>query len=303
VKHFGIDVARNALERWRGAPETLEHVATSGNDVYRFRAGGEPRILRITDRAYRTFPAQHAEMAFLRHLEDRGVRVAAPIPSKRGQLLETFDDHSACVLSWAPGVRVDPGSPDWDLPFFRAWGRSLAAIHRAAQSYRGPDRWEWWEEGLIADADRLIPESAEDIRADLALVIAHLRALPRDRETYGMTHADFGPQNFHYDRVRGITSFDFGNCCHHWFISDLVISLSTLRRQPDRDRLRDEILDGYRETLALPEIWAERRWLLRLRVHYVYLSRLEAFGSRPTPEQSQTLATLREWVRAPIDWP
>ncbi|HYM81028.1 MAG TPA: hypothetical protein VEY91_06410 [Candidatus Limnocylindria bacterium] len=231
MKHFGIETARTALTRWDGDPATLEHLATSGNDVYRFHAG-EPRILRITDRAYRTFAEQGAEMAFLRHLDDRGVRVAAPLPSRAGELLETLDDCSACVLSWAPGVRVDPGSPDWDLPFFREWGRNLAEIHLAAQSYTGPGRWEWWEEGLLA-----------------------------------------------------------------------VISLSTLRRQAERDRHRDAILAGYQEVLALPEIWAERWRFLRLRIHYVYLSRLEMFGSQPSAEQKSILTTLRQTLREPIVWP
>lgn len=57
---------------------------------------------------------------------------------------------------------------------------------------------------------------------------ASMLALPRRADNYDMTHADFAPQNFNYDPAAGITSFDFGNCGDHWFVSDLLISLSTL---------------------------------------------------------------------------
>ena len=91
--------------------------------------------------------------------------------------------------------------------------------------------------------------------------------------------------------------FDFGNCCHHWFVSDVVISLSTLRRLPERDQYRDWLLTGYRRVRPLEgPAWEARAWFMRLRVLYVYLSRLRKFGRQPTPEERQTLEVLRALV-------
>ena len=297
MRHFDIAQARVALERWEGERDSLEHVATSGNAVYRFIAAGTPRILRLTELAYRSAAHNDAEMAFLEHLRDSGVRANAPVRSRAGRRVETFESHSAVVLDWAPGVRVDPGSPAWDERLLGEWGATLAAIHEAATRYTGPERWEWWQEGLIADAPELIPKTDAASHAEFALVMNRLRELPHSRATYGMTHGDFAQQNFNFDPALGITAFDFGNCCAHWFASDVVISLSTLRRLPERERYRDWLLSGYRRVRALEgEAWEARPWFMRLRVLYVYLSRLRKFGAQPDPEERRTLEVLSELV-------
>ena len=297
MRHFELPEARLALERWEGDRDSLEHVATSGNSVYRFQAAGAPRILRLTELDYRSPADNDAEMAFLEHLRASGVRANAPVRSRGGRRVEMFADCSAVVLDWAPGVRVDPGSPDWNERLLIEWGATLAGIHRAAMVYGGPDRWEWWQEGLIADAKSLIPQSDRAATQELDRVMSRLGDLPRSRDNYGMTHADFAQQNFNFDSGLGLTAFDFGNCCHHWFASDVVISLSTLRRLDERERYRDWLLAGYRRVRPLEgEAWEARGWFLRLRVLYVYLSRLRKFGAQPTPEERQTLGVLSAMV-------
>jgi Ser/Thr protein kinase RdoA (MazF antagonist) len=297
MRHFELAEARLALERWEGDRDSLEHVATSGNTVYRFEAAGIPRILRLTELEYRTAQQNDAEMAFLEHLRASGLRVNAPVHSRAGRRVETFEAYSAVVLDWAPGVQVNPGSADWNERLLAQWGEALARIHDAATSYAGPERWEWWQEGLVADARSLIPAEDRPAHQELDLVMSQLGALPRTRDTYGMTHGDFAQQNFNFDPALGITVFDFGNCCHHWFASDVVVSLSTLRRLPERDQYRDWLLAGYRRVRPLEgQAWEARAWFMRLRVLYVYLSRLRKFGRQPTPEERQTLEVLRALV-------
>jgi len=297
MRHFDSAVARDALSRWEGDATDLAHIATSGNAVYRFRVAGADRILRLTDLAFRSSAHQAAEMAFLGHLQACGVRANAPVPSRSGRTLELFDECTACVLTWAPGIRVDPGTEHWTPAFLREWGATLGRIHAAAQSYSGPRRWPWFEEGLITGVGRLLPAKNHRARDEFERVRDHLHALPAPRETFGMTHADFAQQNFNFEPGVGITPFDFGNCCDHWFVSDIVISLSTFRRLPERARYRDDVLAGYREVRSLSGAeWAERHWFLRLRLLYVYLSRLEMFGTRPDEEQRATLERLEGLV-------
>lgn len=304
MKHFPIETAAAALGRWHSDPGSLQHVATSGNDVYRFTVGATPRILRLTDVVYRSVTHQRAELAFLVHLDRYGVRLAAPVRSHEGHLLEVFDGFSACALTWAPGERVEAATASDPVAFVRAWGLHLGQIHAAAVDYDGPPRWEWWEEVFLTEAPGLVPADDAAARREIDEVIAHLRALPRDPQTYGMIHHDFGPQNFHVDPEFGITSFDYGNCCQHFYLMDVVVSLSVLRRLPDRERLREALLTGYREVRGIPaSIWAERRWFARLRFAYVYLSRLMMFGPKPTAEERETLKMMRGWLGGGEDWP
>jgi Ser/Thr protein kinase RdoA (MazF antagonist) len=296
--------AARALAHWPADPGSLAHVATSGNAVYRFTRDGVPHILRLTHPAHRSAAETEAELAFLEHLRASGVRANVPVASRSGRRVEIVDGVSACVLTWVPGLAVAPDSEHWNETFFREWGASLARIHAAARTYRGLPRWDWRDEGLIADADDLFPEDDTPVRAEFARVMRALEEVPRSRATYGMIHADFAPANFQYVPGEGIHAFDFGNCCTHWFASDLAISLSVLRRRPDRDRLREWLLAGYRDA-GPPDAAAPGplELLIQLRILYVLLSRLRGFGPHPNEAQRATLETLRTAVLERFAWP
>jgi Ser/Thr protein kinase RdoA (MazF antagonist) len=226
------------------------------------------------------------------------------VPARDGRHVVLVDDASASVFTWADGDHVTRDHPRWNEAFFREWGRALAVLHEAATSWDGGDRWDWPDEGLWREADRRLPAGDEAIRAQRDELYARLATLPRTRSYYGLIHADFGPQNFRYGQDGRITAFDFGNLCTHWFANDLVIALSTLRREPARDRLRAWLLAGYESVRPLDAAaWAEKDTLLRLRVLYVYLSRLKWFSPVPTAEQRGTLAQLRALVLERVSWP
>jgi len=298
------DLAARALERWDGDPGSLAHLATSGNVVHRFTRDGTPCVLRLTHPDHRTPAHTEAEMAFLEHLHASGVRANVPVRSRAGRRVEVVDGVSACVLTWNPGITVAPDSEHWNEAFFREWGASLARIHAAARTYRGPARWDWRDEGLIADAGALFPANDAPVRAEFDRVMRALEGLPRPAADYGMIHADFAPANFTYVPGEGIHAFDFGNCCDHWFASDLAISLSVLRRRPERDRLRDWLLAGYDAVTPLRgDTLATLDLLMQLRILYVLLSRLRRFGPYPDAEQSTTLDLLRGAVLERFTWP
>lgn len=305
-------LAPAAATHWNADPGTTEHIADSGNSVYRFFRNGEQSILRLTSPSYRTREHLEAEIEFLLHLDGAGVRIGAPVESRNGKFVEevTSDDITmlASAFTFAPGMYVDRNSPHWNEIFFREWGATLGGIHRAARSFspRSPHRrWDWRQEGFLLHAPELIP--AEDIEShrELERVLRRLDDIPVNDDTFGLIHADFAPQNFHYDPAIGITTFDFGNCCYHWYASDIAISLSILRRFPEHEReiYRTWIIEGYREHYPLDdELLAEISWFIRLRILYVYLSRLVKFGPAPTAEEQKILQTMRASVHERFEW-
>lgn len=117
------------------------------------------------------------------------------------------------------------------------------------------------------------------------------KSLPKNSTNFGLIHADHAPQNFRYDvNQNRITSFDFGNCCYHWYAADVAISLSTIRRKEKREEIRENLLAGYSSIRNLP---ADSDKLIdlfiRLRVIYVYLSRLYFWSKNRTSEQQAQL--------------
>lgn len=303
MKHYDASAAQGALSRWAHDAGTLRHLATSGNAVYAFASGGVPRVLRMSEPGYRPASQNEAEMAFLEHLHAHGVRVARPVRSRADRLVEEFDEFSASVFTWAPGDVVAPDSTLWDETFFRQWGRSLGEMHSAATSFAGPPRWDWRHDPIQVVADRALPVEDDDVRDALAGVVTRVEAVPRTSETFGTIHADFAPQNFHYQSDGRLTAFDFGNCCLHWYAADIAISLSVLRRRADRNRLRDWLLAGYAGTRPLSFTdWSQILTFIELRRIYVYASRVLKFGPRPGEEERGTLRTLRAMVFEPLEW-
>jgi Ser/Thr protein kinase RdoA (MazF antagonist) len=301
-----------AAELWGADPRSVEHIGDFGNSVYAVVREGEKLILRLTEPSFRSWSDNQAELEYLQHLDGCGVRVNMPLPSRTGALLEQVAAGDrpllASLFTYAPGEHVVRDSIYWGEPFLRAWGAALGNIHRASRSFRpagAARRWHWSEEELIADARSLIPVDDQLSLRELETLLDWFARLPVTGEIYGMTHADFGPRNFNYHPELGITAFDFGNCCYHWYISDLAISLSTLRRWPrdERDRYRDWLLAGYQEVFPIDDqLLASISWFLRLRILYVYLDRLMLFGATPTAKQQAILHDLRRNVHERFDW-
>src|SRR5450432_3678143 len=89
-RHHGA--ALEAAARWGANPESVDHIADSGNYVYRLGARSQKWVLRLTDPLYRTREAIEAELEFVNHLHGRGVRVAAPIAARSGALVELVSE-------------------------------------------------------------------------------------------------------------------------------------------------------------------------------------------------------------------
>jgi len=287
---------RQALARWHAAPD-FEHIANSASAIYRVRIHGRPHYLRLTLPELRTREQNEAEIAFLEHLKGCGVQVAGAVASTAGRGVEAITVGEevlfATVFEEAPGERITPDSPLWGPPLFHAWGAALQRIHAAARGFDPAGRWHWRDEDLIVRAPELL---ADDDRSRREFDTVMARLDERREDDCGLIHADFAPQNFRFDAARGLTAFDFGNCCHHWFAADVANSLSTVRQRPEREEIREALLAGYGTE---PE---DLETLMRLRVLYVLLSRLKAFAAGPTPEQAAILKTLRAQVHEARGW-
>lgn len=298
--------ARLAALLWDRGSEEIAHIADSGNSVYRVGAGASRRILRLTNPAYRTPLECEAELEYLLHLDACGVRCNQPIASTSHRLVEevVIDGKTilASLFTWAPGERIEPDSALWDDDYIRTWGRILGSIHDASRRFRPQGegrRWLWRDEVFLARADDLIPADDPISRALFNELMQFFDGLPQTDETFGMVHGDFAPQNFHFDPAIGITAFDFGNCCYHWYINDIAVSLTRFYRfTPDKRQHSEKLLlEGYRDAFAINEDMIELLGIFtRMRAMYVYLSRLMKFGNNPTEEERVILAGMRGMV-------
>lgn len=195
-------------------------------------------------------------------LKEGGGSVAGVIPSQNGSLMECLasQGHSffACLFERAGGCKMAENGYRYreGVPitaYYFDCGKTLGRLHRLSKRYRPVHRrydfFDRFNEAFIAET---VPASLWRLREKMNALLRQLRALPRDAESYGMVHFDFGDGNYHVDFKTGqITVFDFDNSCTCWYLYDLadlwLSGTGWAGFEPDAGK-RKALMDAYFET-------------------------------------------------------
>ena len=253
------------------------------NLVYAYEHEGQPRILRVSFRPDRTADQIRAELHFVNYLAENGVRVSTPVPSRKGELLETIwvEGIPLHMVSFIKGrgmrvpdngYRYREGVPIEE--YFHNWGRVLGQMHRCTKGYRSVServkRPAWFEihESRLAIETR-VPERLPVVRDRIRSLLEKVRILPKDRDSYGLIHGDFNDGNFTVDYANGdMTVFDFDDSCYFWFMYELasaweggigrVMFRGLEERKSFMDRYMDQVMEGYASENQLSAEWMAR---------------------------------------------
>jgi Ser/Thr protein kinase RdoA (MazF antagonist) len=251
------------------------------NLVYEYLRDGIPMILRIS---YQKPVSQiKAELHFVTYLADNGVRVSRPVPSQQGNLIEAMRAEGVdfVIVSFVKGkgMRVPDNGYRYrdDAPieeYFYNWGQVLGQMHALAKTYRPISdtvrRPERFELARYSQIDDLVPARFPIVRERFHDLIAQVRALPKDPESYGLIHGDFNDGNFTVDYSNGdITVFDFDDAGYFWFVYELacawesgigrtMFNPSVKGRQTFMDAYFSKVLEGYRQWNTLSDEWLAR---------------------------------------------
>ncbi len=299
-------MAERIAARWFDADALVRCGPASSNIVCRVTAEGHAYYLRFNHESERTAADYAAEMAFVEHVVERGVRAARPVRSKTGALVESvptaMGTFHAVLLEEMPGE--DPELLELDEPSLRAWGRAMAGLHDAAEGYEGRGRPDWREH--LAWARDTIPAAEEAAHAELAVVARALGALHTDSSRFGLIHFDMEADNMRWqDGAPGV--FDFDDCARYPFAADIAYALRDLyedriERIDLADRSLRLFVEGYRSRRSLPE--EDLRLLpLFVRAHNLYwfarLHRSVADGM--LPGEPQWTSSLRARLVSTMD--
>jgi Ser/Thr protein kinase RdoA (MazF antagonist) len=304
-------IAEQIAAPWlAGWPEAVVRCGpASSNIVCRVTADGRRHYLRCNHESERTFDDYVAEMVFVEHLAAQGVRVARPMPSQAGRLVEQVPTplgiFYAVLLEEAEGVERELMT--MNAPSMRMWGGTMAGLHATAQGYTGLGRSDWREHLLFAQ--NLIPVTEEAAHRELAIVASALGALPVDATCFGLIHFDMEADNMRWqDGVP--TIFDFDDSAHYWFAADVAYALRDLyddriERINATDPRLQAFVAGYRAVRPLPEHHLQLLPLF-MRAHNLYwfarLHRSIAAGMVPgepswTTDLRSTLARMMNEFR------
>lgn len=268
LARFNDRILGEAARRFGLKPDRLGLISDMENLVYQSNMDETPCILRITHASHRTPEAILGEFEWMEYLEAHGVSVPRPIRSENGSLVEVIDAGDSDFL--AAAFRKIPGKTILDAnectpEIYEQWGRILGRMHALAQHYEPSQpsyqRAEWFEQDLVCEAEQYIPAQV-DVLNRLHQLIGALHALPKERNSYGLIHADFTDVNFFVHDHR-ITVFDFDDCLYHWFMYDIATILHDSPWLPHEGMSKAEFArhfwgyfsHGYRQENTIEPFW------------------------------------------------
>jgi Ser/Thr protein kinase RdoA (MazF antagonist) len=266
ARRFGLDASASAFLR------------DSVNVIYQFTQGGQDYILRLTPVSQRDKNMLYGEMDWMDYLAQRQGCVPRPARSLAGRLVEEVgeadDAFLAVVFEKVSGVHPEGAMLTDDV--LRLWGQALGHMHRLGKGYRPSNpafARPHWHELDVFKLGELIPSSQPLVRQKCREMLDYMRALPTGEDGYGLVHADPEPWNFflHDDQL---TFIDFDECCYHWFVFDLAVSLmyaviaaEGARGDDFAQRAWDCLYEGYQQENSLSRFWIQQMpAFLRLRV-------------------------------------
>ncbi|WP_437751746.1 phosphotransferase enzyme family protein [Sorangium sp. So ce1389] len=283
-------VLARALALYGLDPATCQFIGGFESQVFEARRGDGAFVLKLGDPGHRSRDAVEAECEWLEYLIARGVRAAPAIRAADGSYAALLGEpgRTVCARAYAKAPGAPLSADDLTPGVATAWGRLLGRLHAATKTYVPPSarrRHAWHEDGDFAKArELLLADEREPIGGRIERLIAELRALPTDRDAFGLVHTDAHFGNVLKDGG-ALTLIDFDDCAYEWFASDLGIVLFYVAidpvgpgRPPELLRMfRDRFLDGYTLENALSARWLseiDRFMKLRELVLYTAIRRV-----------------------------
>ena len=234
-------------------------------------------VLRMHEPGYQSDAAIQSELDWLAALcRDTDLPVPEPLRtldqelSAEVQIPGVPQPRRCSLLRWVTGRMFNKGIRPLH---YRALGRLMARLHEHSAHWQPPagftrPHYDW--DGLFGDNDfakapasqvwAQIPEKHIKPFETLVYQLKDVMAeFGREKDAFGLIHADIGIGanvlfGGHPLEARPI---DFDDCAFGYWMFDIGVALSEVRKNSDFDQLRDALIDGYSQVRFLPaDQWA-----------------------------------------------
>jgi Ser/Thr protein kinase RdoA (MazF antagonist) len=260
--------------------------------------------------------AVEEKLKFINYLAENGVRVAKPIPSPGGNLLEEIITNDVKYIitagTKAQGEHRNLHNPqDFSPSLFKTWGKTIGQMHRVARSY--PSWRKYDQDGIplskITDWKGEFDHfknwcQFDDVREKWIELGNEIEMMPVDRDVFGLIHNDLHPWNFLVNKNNEITAIDFDVCAFHFFIKDIAIGLffANWLGNPGKGLSKDQyltvflqnFLEGYSQEFNLEEDWNQKIPIF-LKHHQILL--FIVFSDEWKSPNKWEANTLQKWKR------
>lgn len=223
-------IADEVAQPWTPDPGWPRFFRSSANFVYELERDGAWAFLRFAAGSERQHETIDAEVRLVDRLAGAGLPVARPIPSGRGNLVETVETvvgifHGA-VFQALEGEQVEIDNLGSDR--FRLWGAALGRLHAAIRSFTAAEhvaRPSWRDQ--LNDVWSLVAGGSPAVHRELTEITTSLDTLRTHPSTYGLIHGDFELDNLVW-RGEVVQAMDFDDAAYSWYAADIAFALGDL---------------------------------------------------------------------------
>jgi Ser/Thr protein kinase RdoA (MazF antagonist) len=224
-------ILAEALKRYGIARDTVRLLDGFESFIYEYERGSRGYILRISHSLHRTSDLTQGEIEWVNYLAANGVPAARAVPSERGNLVEPIaagDGSHFTAVSFERARGDHPTEADWEDGLAVKLGRIVGSMHALTKDFAPSDvrfrRHEWCDDYPDGFAAMYLPPTETTVIDKFSQLRGYLRALPKDRDSYGLIHVDVHGGNFYVNDGQ-VTLFDFDDCQYAWFIYDIAMAL------------------------------------------------------------------------------
>jgi len=257
------------------------------NHVFSFQMGNYRFIARLTPISKRSKALIEAELAFMESLKMHQIKTPEIVSIKEKRVSELCIHQERLwltVFQFIDEKQIDVANlSQWNAPFFKKWGRTIAQIHQIDVDSRIKlQRPNWLEdkEGEVNPIPSLLTESEKWVKDIYKNLLVKLASYPRNKHNFGLIHHDLHQGNF-FMASNQLILFDFDDCAYNYYVQDLATSIyhalwTGCSFHPQWSDFKQEFLNhflkGYRSVRPLTKDDLNQiGLLLQLRELFLYL--------------------------------
>ncbi|MBO2516203.1 MAG: hypothetical protein CW338_02860 [Clostridiales bacterium] len=261
-----FDMARECLKMYDYDKESLDSMLSyfrvSSNAVYPFRKAGGKGVcfLRMSPAEEKEYKDVETEVRLICWLLKRNIPVMKPYPMRDGKLSKQIRIKDELInvscFEAVPGKPLDDIDGDAEIAY--GYGKLLGKLHKNLKDY--PFAYERRDHTDLLDEvrKRFIRYHAQDkMMEEFRRVVILLDQLSVTRDTYGIVHYDFEPDNVLFDRDTGSFGIiDFDDSIRCWYALDIVRALDAMNDVVKEDQIEEakkRFIEGYKEECLLSE--------------------------------------------------
>jgi Ser/Thr protein kinase RdoA (MazF antagonist) len=238
---------------------TCELVQHHLDATYLLSDAADSRIVRVFNARWWTGAEVAAELAVLRHLSERGLRVAAAVPRRDGALQSAVQapegERQLVVYEYLDGQALVPSRDAQQL------GAAVGSMHRALEDHTLLHaRRELTVQGFLTDSfDATLAQLGERDEPRQYLEGLRARVLERAESLglaafrHGICHGDLNFSNALRQADGQLALFDFESCGFGILAYDLAVFRWNQWLFQAQQQIWLDFVAGYRRTNELPE--------------------------------------------------